>query len=143
MCLGATLSVSRVAKSHDTVKGTFATRVRNALTTFFGVQRAVDEVESNIDWIEGTIRVWNTGHDAGTAFRRAHLMIEKFTGERLRLCQIFLISAINVDGRIRITVTALMALPTTSSCSSPSTDIRFWLSLRFRDGSVVARGERV
>ena len=92
-------SVGGIAEPDDAVKGVLATQVCYTLATFFGGQSAVDKTEAYINWIEGTIRIGNVGHDAGAAFRRGHLMVEEFASKRLRLGQVFLIGAINVDGR--------------------------------------------
>jgi hypothetical protein len=101
--------------------GIVTTKICDTLATFCSVQCAVDELESHVDGRDEVVSIRDIGKYAGAAFRRGHLMIVHFTGERLSLRDIFLVSAINICRRDRFAIAAVdFLLASAICCGSPA-----------------------
>jgi hypothetical protein len=101
------LLLSRITESHHAMDGIVAAKICNTLATFFSVQCTVNKLEPNIDRRYEVVSIRNVGEDAGAAFGRGHFVIVHFTGERLSLCNIFLVSAIDIRRRDRFAIAVI------------------------------------
>jgi hypothetical protein len=101
--------------------GIVAAKICNTLTTFFRVQCTVNELESNIDRCYEMVSIRDVGKDACAALGRGHLMVVHFTGERLSLRDVLLISAIDVCRRGRIAIAVIVVfIASAFSCGLPA-----------------------
>lgn len=115
------LSLSRIAESDHAMNGIVAAKICDTLATFLSVQCVVNELEAHVDRCYEVVSIWNVGEDAGAALGCSHFMVVHLTGERLSLRHVLLVSAINVNGGVRVAIAIIIVfLAPASLCGSPA-----------------------
>jgi hypothetical protein len=101
--------------------GIVAAKVCDTLATFLSVQCVVNELETHVDRCYEVVSIRDVGKDAGAALRCGHLMVVHLTGERLSLRDVLLVSAIDVNGGVRVAIAIIVVfLAPASFCGSPA-----------------------